>query len=79
MGHWIVGCGIHVCRTAKQLADNLLHVVTLFSCAGSHVHTILRDMEFNELKLLLPKFMINNSAAQENVTEVECQIWVLKK
>ena len=39
---------------AKQLGENLVHVVELYQRAGYDVETILMDMEFDKIKTILP-------------------------
>ena len=48
---------------AKQLAENLAHVVELYRRAGYDVETVIMDMEFDKMKTILLPLNINTTAA----------------
>ena len=64
---------------AKQLAQNLSKVLQSYSRAGFCVQTILMDMKSYKLVAEMPNVVINTSAAQEHITEVERRIRVVKR
>ena len=66
-------------RTAKQLGDNLMHVVGLFNRAGYEVKTVIIDMESDKIQAMLLQPNINTSAAWEHVANVERSTRVLKE
>ena len=61
-------------RTAKQLAINLTTMVKLYAHAGYIVRTLLKDMEFEKIRGLLPQVNVNISATNGHVAEVERRI-----
>ena len=62
-------------RTAKQLAKSIKRVMQLYGRAGMIVQTVLMDMEFDKtVDELSDRTVVNTSAAQEHVAEIERQI-----
>ncbi len=57
-------------RTAKRLALTLERVFRIYTTAGFVVKTAMMDMEFEELKTLLPHVALNTTAAREHVGEI---------
>ena len=61
-------------RTAKRLIDTLERVIHICGKAGFIVQTALMDMEFEKLRDKLPNVILNLTAAQEHVGEIERKI-----
>ncbi len=61
-------------RTAKRLIDTLERVTHIYGKAGFIVQTALMDMEFEKLRDKLPNVILNLTAAQEHVGEIERKI-----
>ncbi len=66
-------------RTAQNLSKLLSRVVTLYATAGFKDQTVLMDMEFQPLQQLLPNIVVNTTAANEHVAEIEHRIRVVKE
>ena len=66
-------------RTAKRLVHTLERVFRIYGTAGFMVQTALMDMEFEKLKDKLPNVILNTTAAQEHVGEIERKIRVVKE
>lgn len=66
-------------RTAANLATLVARVVDIYMAAGFHVQTAMMDMEFEALKPLLPRIVINTTAANEHVGEIERRIRIIKE
>ena len=66
-------------RTAQNLSKLLSRVITLYATAGFQVQTVLMDMEFQPLQQLLPNIVVNTTAANEHVAEIERRIRVVKE
>jgi hypothetical protein len=66
-------------RTAKKLVHTLKRVVCIYEMAGFIVQTALMGMEFEKLKYKLPNVILNTTAAQEHVGEIERKIQVVKE
>ncbi len=58
-------------RTAKNLAARIKRAMALYSCGIFHVGTILMENKFEQLKDIVPKIVINTTAAKEHVPEVK--------
>jgi hypothetical protein len=57
-------------RTAKNIAEGIKRVMAHYSHGGLHVGTIiLMDNEFEKLRDLVPKIVVNTTAAKEHVPE----------
>ena len=39
----------------------------------------MMDMEFQPLQDMMPQIMVSTTAANKNVAEIECRIWVVKE
>ena len=65
-------------RTAKRLVHTLERVFRIYGTAGFMVQTALMDMEFEKLRDKLPNIILNTTAAQEHVGEIERKIRVIK-
>jgi hypothetical protein len=65
--------------TAKNLAAGITHIMDLYARAGFQVGTVLMDNEFECLKNLVPTIVINTTAANEHVPEIERQIRLIKE
>ncbi len=61
-------------RTAKRLIDTLERVIRIYRKAGFIVQTALIDMEFEKLRDKLPNVILNTTAAQEHVGEIQRKI-----
>jgi hypothetical protein len=61
-------------RRAPTLASLLRRVVDIYALAGLKIQTAMMDMEFDCLKPLLPQIVINTTAANEHVSEIEHRI-----
>lgn len=66
-------------RTAPNLCKLLNRVVTVYSTAGLTVQTVMMDMEFQPLQELMPNIVVNTTAANEHVAEIERRIRVVKE
>jgi hypothetical protein len=66
-------------RTAKRLVHTLERIFSIYGTAGFIVQTALMDMEFEKLKDKLPNVILNTTAAQEHVGEIERKIQVVKE
>ena len=66
-------------RKAKYLAKHLLRVVNVYHRGGYKVQTMLMDNGFNKVSDKLPQFIINTTAANEHVGEVEWHIRLIKE
>ncbi|KAL7460882.1 LOW QUALITY PROTEIN: hypothetical protein ACHAXS_001318, partial [Conticribra weissflogii] len=66
-------------RTATQLGECLLCIAQIYSCGGFIVQTFLMDGEFEAVKEKVPGVVINTTAAQEHVGDIERKIWVIKE
>ncbi len=66
-------------RTAKQLAACITWMMDLYACGGFQVGIVLMDNKFEKLQNLVPIFVINTTAAKEQVPEVECKIRLIKE
>ncbi len=66
-------------RTAKRLVHTLERVVCIYGTAGFIVQTALMDMEFEQLKDKLLNVILNTTAAQEHVGEIDRKIQVVKE
>jgi hypothetical protein len=66
-------------RTFKQLAAGIRCIMDLYSCGGSLVGTVLMDNKFEKLRVLIPIFVVNSTAAKEHVPEVERGIRLMKE
>ncbi len=66
-------------RTAKRLVHTLERVFRIYGTAGFIMQTALMDMEFKKLKDKLPNVILNTTAAQEHVGEIERKIRVVKE
>jgi hypothetical protein len=66
-------------RTAKRLVHTLERVVCIYGTAEFIVQTALMDMVFEKLKDKLPNIILNTTAAQEHVGEIERKIKVVKE
>ena len=56
-----------------------MNVTKLYGKACYEGETVIMDMEFDKIKTILQHLSSNTTAAQEHVTEVEQNIWVLKE
>lgn len=60
------------CRSAKELANGLKNVNSLYGCAGCVVQTALMDGEFEKVRdVLLNLFTVNICSKNEHVAEIE--------
>jgi hypothetical protein len=66
-------------QTAKCLALTIEQVIKVYRVAGFIVLVALMDMEFEQLKDVLPNITINTTAAREHVGETERKIRVIKE
>ena len=66
-------------RTAANLTKLLTRVVDVYAAAGFKVQTVLMDMEFQCLQPLMPQIIVNTTAANEHVAEIERRIRVVKE
>ena len=66
-------------RTAANLCKLLKRVVTLYAAADLKVQTVMMDMEFQPLQELMPYIVVNTTAANEHVAEIERRIRVVKE
>jgi hypothetical protein len=66
-------------QTAKRLALTVELVLKVYARGGFVVQTMMMDMEFKKLVDLLPNVVINTTAAQEHVGEIEQKIRVIKE
>jgi hypothetical protein len=66
-------------RTAKQLAAGITRMIDLYARGGFRVGTVLMDTKFEKLQNLVPILMINMTAANEHVLEVERKIRLIKE
>ncbi len=66
-------------RTAKNLAAGMKRVMAIYSCGSFCVSTILMDNEFEKLRELVPKIVVNTTVAKEHMPEVEHHIWLVKE
>ena len=66
-------------RTAKDVATNQNQLMHLYQKEGFKVQTILLDNEFNKVKDELPHTIINMTAANEHVADVEQHIHIIKE
>ena len=57
--------------TTGQLAKCLMKVVYGYTCGGFVVNLMLMDMEFANIKYVLPMVEVNTTAALEHVPEIE--------
>ena len=53
------------------------HVVDIYAAAELKVKTAMMDMEFDSLKPLLPQIVVNTTAANEHVVEMERRIRIV--
>jgi len=58
-------------RTARRLAQTIERVFRTYTTAGFVVQTAMMDMEFEQLKTLLPHLALNTTAVREHVGEIE--------
>ncbi len=58
-------------RTTKQLAAGIKRVMDLYSRRGSQVGNVLMDNKFEKLRVLIPILIVNTTAANKHVPEVE--------
>jgi hypothetical protein len=58
-------------RTAKNLAVGIKRVMAIYSRWFFCVGTILMDNEFEKLRDLVPKIVVNTTAAKEHMPDVE--------
>ncbi|KAL7480336.1 hypothetical protein ACHAW6_006029, partial [Cyclotella cf. meneghiniana] len=66
-------------RTAKELRGGLMDIVKLYKRAGFVIRDCIMDNEFEPLvKLLLDKLVINTTAKNEHVGEIEKKIQHVK-
>jgi hypothetical protein len=63
-------------RIAKCLASGVKQVVRIYSRAGFIAQTSMMDMEFEKLENILPEIILNTTAAQEHIEEIERKIGV---
>ena len=79
--HWIrlISTKYLPSRTAKQIANHITRVLQLYQKGGFEIQTILMDNEFNKVKEELPHIIINTTAANKHIEEIERQIHVLKE
>ena len=54
-------------------------MVCIYGTVGFIVQTMLMDMEFKKLRDKLPNVILNTTAAQEHVGEIERKIQVVKE
>ncbi len=66
-------------RTAKRLVHTLERVFRIYGTAGFIMQTAIMDMEFKKLKDKLLNVILNTTAAQEHVGEIERKIRVVKE
>jgi hypothetical protein len=66
-------------RTARQLATLVDRVCSHYSRAGFQVQTLIMDGEFEKIRDLLPGVVLNTTAANEHVAEIERRIRTLKE
>ena len=66
-------------RTAANLCKLLNRVVTIYAAAGLKIQTVMMDMEFQPLQDLMPNIIVNTTAANEHVAEIERRIRVVKE
>jgi hypothetical protein len=66
-------------RLAKNLAVGIKGVMALYSHCVFHVGTILMDNKFEKLIALVPKIVVNTTAAKEHMQEVKSCIWLIKE
>ena len=66
-------------RTAANLTRLLNRVVQVYATAGLKVQTVMMDMEFQCLQPLMPQVVVNTTAANEHVAEIERRIRVVKE
>jgi hypothetical protein len=66
-------------RTAKNLANNIKHILQVYSRGGFRITTLLMDNEFESLVPLLPSIVANTTAAREHVSEIERRIRTIKE
>jgi hypothetical protein len=58
-------------RTAKNLVAGIKRVMALYSCGSFCMGTRLMDNNFEKLRNLVPKIVVNTTASKEHVLEVE--------
>jgi hypothetical protein len=66
-------------QNTKCLALTLEQVIRVYGVAGFIVQVALMDMEFENLKDVLPNIMINTTASRERIGEIERKIQVIKE
>ena len=66
-------------RTAANLCKLLNRVIIVYAAAGLKIQTVMMDMEFQPLQELMPNIVVNTTAANEHVAEIERRIRVVKE
>ncbi len=66
-------------RTAKRLVHILERVFRIYTTAGFVIQMALMDMEFENLRTMMPHMALNTMAAHEHIGEVEQKIRVIKE
>jgi hypothetical protein len=66
-------------QTAKNLANEIHHIMDLYARGGFHISTVLMDNEFESLQNLVPIIVVNTMAAKEHVSEIERRICLIKE
>jgi hypothetical protein len=65
-------------RMAKNLASGIQNIMALYKKGSFQVGTVLMDNEFKCLTNLIPIIVINTTAANEHVPEIEHRIRLIK-
>jgi len=66
-------------RTAKHLAAGIRGIMDVYARGGFQVGTVLMDNEFECLRSLVPIIVVNTTAANEHVPEIERRIHLIKE
>ncbi len=66
-------------RTAKRFVHTLERVFRIYMTTGFVIQMALMDMEFENLRTMMPHVALNTTAAREHIGEVEQKIRVIKE
>ena len=62
-----------------QLAKYLMEIIKLCARGGFVTRLVIMDMEFEKVKYKVVLMKVNNTSAQEHVSEIESQIRLMKE